>query len=1147
MAYTPFPSNTRRHPSPSDDGDPTDDGRSTVASQAAQSSEPYYANDEIEILHEIITEAQGAIDRAKEPKPLPVQALFKAYDRILPEHGIDPDSDHHLSTFIFRVGGERGDLSLLGKFHAILERMGIVIEFGEGDAASVVSAPSHIAPDQPTDQLSYENQRPVTREGSGPKSPSAHSLDYSPKNGQDIEGEETPPPPRKTALLSALNRWANASAENRPNGHRPLPTVTKAGPSRERPAPPELSDVIEHDIEQTTDRLPARSTPLSHDYALQGVEDKDASPVAPRPSILPILDRLGLLPRSRPESPLSQSTLPSQVSGPPSIRDVRQPVAGYPKDGKAHLPRIIENESAIHRMPRDDTVKVSESPNQQTPSIRSELDEQQPRGQSPTHRPVQQVIPVTPHQQQGQAGLRPTEGERESERLLRRACRAREIFIASKAFNHWADKTARRLEREAVARRHMIRFKCFRGWSQGPSSVDDEAQRLRATTAVQKLRRAVAEHEEQLRLAALAASQNRRIKTVVGALDKWARHKAESEVRLKLAQQSRIRAATGWLTKAHEHRGAEEHAAKQHKLHSESKAIASWAHQADIGVTRDNAAKKIGDHRVSRTCLAQWWDQAELQRRASAYHREIMLDRAQHYFEQWNLQARRQAFLWRNEYVSVRKAFDIWEKSAQEDRRTQSWAARMSEVRLKVKYTDVWADTETQHQQLERLSSRACLYIRGTRIFTVFKQTVEQRQARRREAVKRHLAMRYKQVSGARKRRIFFATLDKWRHAASVSLDQAERAMQICNARDSTSRANTLATWLDESARDERMHYEAQLYHTLPTLDAWGAWSQEQEDMSVQALDMITTGKRIQFQKLWSISSLQHGGLAHTASMVAQKHHREKRNRVLQIWRLHSDKGEGLAVTALSQRRDRFAASDGPKTSFRLPGQRNLIRGGIDGRRQSTGMFETPTRWTGQALPMESLFANRPMPPVREADEEHTPTSSRLGDDDVLEPSPRPMKTMRITTVPRSSTTPKAPVPTHVEEEFRAQLRPATATATGSGTGSTGQKTPFRPSRPSRRDWGTSMGGPSLDGSLSIPPATHSQSQSAQSGPIMSSSGRSGASRFRIPVSARPALRQPGTQSVAGATTTPLRNNIFSGRSQSQTSSLSRSFDPRLR
>lgn len=1143
MAYTSFPSNSRCHPSPSDDGDPTDDGQSTVASQAAQSSEPYYTNDEIEILHEIITEAQGAIDRAKEPKPLPVQALFKAYDRILPEHGIDPDSDHHLSTFIFRVGGERGDLSLLGKFHAILERMGIVIEFGEGDTASVVSTHSHIAPDQPTDQPSYENQRPLTREDNGPKSPSAHNLDYSPKNGQDFEGQGARPPPRKTALLSALNRWANASAENRPNGHRPLSTITKAGPSWERPARPDLSDIIE----QTTDRLPAESTPLPHDYALQGVEDTDASPVAPRPSILPILDRLGLLQKSRPESPLSQSTLPSQVSSLPSIRDVGQPVAGFSKGGKAHLPRIVENESAIHQMPRDDTVKVSESPKQQTASIRSELDVQQPRSQSPTQRPTQQVIPETPLQQQDQAGLRLTESERESERLLRRACRAREIFVASKAFNHWADKTARRLEREAVARRHMIRFKCFRGWSQGPSSVDDEAQRLRATTAVQKLRRAVAEHEEQLRLAALAASQSRRVKTVVGALDKWARHKAESEVRLKLAQRSRIRAATGWLTKAHEHRGAEEHAAKQHKLHSENKAIASWAHQADIGVMRDNAAKKIGEHRVSRTCLAQWWDQAELQRRACAYHREILLDKAQHYFEQWNLQARRQAFIWRNEYVSVRKTFDIWEKSAQEDRRTQSWAARMSEVRLKVKYTDVWADTETQHQQLERLSSRACLYIRGTRTFAVFKKTVEQRQARRREAVKRHLAMRYEQVSAAKKRRRFFATLDRWRHAASVSLDQAEQARQICKARESMSRANALAVWLDESARDERRHYEAQLYHTLPTLGAWGAWSQEQEDMSVQALDMITTGKRIQFQKLWSISSLQHGGLAHTASMVAQKHQREKRNKVLHFWRLHSDKGKGLAVTALSQRRDRFAASDGPKTSSRLPGQRNLIRGGIDGRRQSTGMFETPTRWTGQALPMGSLFANRPMPPVREADEEHTPTSSRLGDDDMLEPSPRPMKTMRITTVPRSSTTPKVPVPTHVEEEFRAQLRQATSTATGSGSGSTGQKTPFRPSRPGRRDWRTSIGGPAPDRSLSVPPATHSQSQPAESAPIMSSSGRSSASRFRVPSLARPAQRQPGTQSVTGATATPIRDNIFLGRSQSQSSSLSRSLDPRLR
>jgi protein SFI1 len=56
---------------------------------------------------------------------LPTNALFKAYDRILPNYGIDPEHDHHLSRLVFRVGGERGTDNLLSKFRAVLRRMDI--------------------------------------------------------------------------------------------------------------------------------------------------------------------------------------------------------------------------------------------------------------------------------------------------------------------------------------------------------------------------------------------------------------------------------------------------------------------------------------------------------------------------------------------------------------------------------------------------------------------------------------------------------------------------------------------------------------------------------------------------------------------------------------------------------------------------------------------------------------------------------------------------------------------------------------------------------------------------------------------------------------------------------------------------------------
>ncbi|KAG5953943.1 hypothetical protein E4U53_006480 [Claviceps sorghi] len=95
----------------------------------------------ITILHYIVSTAQDQFDRSPHPKPLPAAVLFKAYDDILPTFGIDPDSDHHLSALVFRIGGESGTGSLLEKFHALLKRMGILLEFDDDTIISDSSSP----------------------------------------------------------------------------------------------------------------------------------------------------------------------------------------------------------------------------------------------------------------------------------------------------------------------------------------------------------------------------------------------------------------------------------------------------------------------------------------------------------------------------------------------------------------------------------------------------------------------------------------------------------------------------------------------------------------------------------------------------------------------------------------------------------------------------------------------------------------------------------------------------------------------------------------------------------------------------------------------------------------------------------------------
>lgn len=84
---------------------------------------------EIRVIHDIVTSAQERLDQLPEVERLPTNELFQAYDAVLPTYGIDPENDQHLSRLVFRIGGERGDGTLLDKFRAVLSRMGIEIEF----------------------------------------------------------------------------------------------------------------------------------------------------------------------------------------------------------------------------------------------------------------------------------------------------------------------------------------------------------------------------------------------------------------------------------------------------------------------------------------------------------------------------------------------------------------------------------------------------------------------------------------------------------------------------------------------------------------------------------------------------------------------------------------------------------------------------------------------------------------------------------------------------------------------------------------------------------------------------------------------------------------------------------------------------------
>lgn len=982
---------------------------------------------DIATLHAVAAAAQKLLDSSPEPKPLPVAALFKAYDVVLPSYGIDPDTDHHLSALLFRISGEKGDGSLVDKFQAILSRMGIVLEFGDHTSGSSRASP-HTSPafsssspqayarrrreadDQMTDEIDFPNP-PIVPATTSPREADTSSHPISAEN--EVA--------RQAALSAVMARWRGLALRR-----------------RERQAQEEASSKI------TTEKAPQVSDvgkPLSQDHLDQedrdmptsGTREEEPEPEPePQTSIKPAIlgqsshhDSLRSLLDPARLPGISLEGLPiDQAQGAEGAEWPLQSEEGVPQVEQAHLVEHPENRVIQGIFPP----VISHGQEDVPPRIALEADatgenEEQDLTQrpfTPTEQPNVSPPHHTPTQTRKEANT--AELEARHQKLMRQASRARELYLASKVFNHWADRTARRLERDAVARRHMIRFRCFRTWSQAPAFREPTANHMRSAYTVKKWQR-IAMQNENLERIAKEAAEAYRLKTMQRVLNQWSYHRLQRVGRDITALRSKTKAVSTWMSLVSATLVLSEATTTQSRHRYELSALTKWQGHTDQELKRAAASRRIGIVQQSFTYLQEWWDQTEIRRRAAAYRQYLLIKRACFAFDQWNLQARAQAFIWRREYVSVTRVFETWCSSLVQTEELQRKAISYYRNRTQSKVLRCMRHLHEESSQLSHLESRARLYIRGTRLLSVFNKAIQQRRDQDKEHVKRYLMARYTEMSSTRKKRNFFAALDKWRAFTLQDQGHTRIASELKARNQSQRQMASLQLW-NERAEVEGKHLrEAQLHHVQGWLEVWRDHAGDLEQRDMEAWQLWAVERQRNCLKEWSISSLQQSGQAHTASEVHKKHNRERRNRYLQLWRQIGDRPRSHITGVDSQR----VSTTHPPGSYRgswiaLSGRRSVIRRNDKGQDFSTSLVETPTRWTGQPIIMSGILPETLMAPVREADEDDG-ASSTTGDDlgMMTSPSKRPQDRRADRFSSLSSTTPRAPVPLHLEHDFQEQ------------------------------------------------------------------------------------------------------------------------------
>lgn len=638
--------------------------------------------------------------------------------------------------------------------------------------------------------------------------------------------------------------------------------------------------------------------------------------------------------------------------------------------------------------------------------------------------------------------------------MLHRASRAREIYLASKAFNHWVERTAARLEKEAVARRHMIRFRCFRAWSNTPNARSPAVDNLRAATAVQKLRRAVACQEEQLRAAASAIYETHRVQKAKRAMCQWLCITAQQNIQREKAYRAKRGIVSLWSNLARTHQKCAESTAKSRQDCQKRRLIQHWANQTQQAERQCIISKHVGLVRPMFAHLAAWWDHTEVQKRAEIYRANLVWKKAHSALDTWSLRTRAQACVWRADFQSATCALNKWTQvitnGKKQERRT-AFAIEQCKAPAALNRVDHFVD---YMNKLECYAQRARLFIMASKFLRVLDHAHEAKRAARKEEVRQQLRARYKEVSSARKKRQFHSALNAWRSSAQRHAVLASEAKDHADALDQTKKLEAVRTWVNAADQHEIQHATGQKHAINHVLDNWRGLSNELTEQDAQSWDMWMQRKQKQILKSWSISSLQGSGQAHTAAMVQQRYESDKRNRTFQAWR-HSSRGTEPTQAGYA------SATPGPSSfngrrSWRIPSTRmstikhETTPHTLTAFNTPAAPVDTPTRWTGRPLAMPSTLA-KPMPPVTEADEQSA-AASTVSDEmefghDLAANTKNPQHGFHRSLVLRAgkmaSTTPRAPVPQNLRRSIQVR-NPAFYKPTAS----TPSERPVQPRRP---------------------------------------------------------------------------------------------------
>ncbi|KAL4895830.1 Sfi1 spindle body protein-domain-containing protein [Aspergillus ambiguus] len=433
-----------------------------LQSRPLSSEDPSLSDEDVGLLYQIVSRAEEDPEVAL----LPYRVLFKVYDEVIAEHGVDADPGYACMRFLFKMGSKNvvGD-TLFEKFETLLEQMGIVLEIGEyneGNETFTENVPSRSRGDY--SQLNEDTSHTTRRRRASFSS--VYDIGDGPTERSFINR------PSSRSSLSRLETGKPEFLEPRRTPHPATAATGDTEPFNRTQLIAQFIDVgrrLIDGMDSSKKNKQPEDEPPSNGVQARSAVDRDRSQR--------IAEARSLNSRSR-SSKASDEDVDDSSTSSQGDSDLERPQVPLEMLYRPSLSDLLRDASTFN-MYRQRAINRR--------IITQWLKKAIQARQSHRHMEVVAVNRdrLTLLRQAFQTWLsdiqkkrRAVQTERFFKHLEERAGRARDLFLVTKAFTHWAQVASDEVAKTSAARKHILSVKYFNAWREITAVNELKAQRF---------------------------------------------------------------------------------------------------------------------------------------------------------------------------------------------------------------------------------------------------------------------------------------------------------------------------------------------------------------------------------------------------------------------------------------------------------------------------------------------------------------------------------------------------------------------------------------------------------------------------------------------------------------------------------------------